>query len=318
MATPRPTNPKKGFELILFILFLILAVAGVLVIGKGKVAVDTGMRSERQVSIRPIGVAILALGLLVLALDSFTIVPTRNLAVQTSFGKPVGTLGNGFHLIAPWSATEEFDATIQTLKLSDDKDDNGEPIRVRLANAATATVDVTVQWQIDPNANITQLYLDFRNFDNIGTNVVRRQLSSALNGTFETYDPLLSLKGGERTDMTTLADLAKDATAKLAGALPPGVIVRSLLIPKITFDDSIQAKINQYLAALAETQIAEQRQKTADAQKKANDLLAVANSTPAVLYQNCLDMVERLTRDGKVLPAAFTCGAGPTVVVPVK
>ena len=118
--------------------------------------------------------------------------------------------------------------------------------------------------------------------------------------------------------MTTLADLAKDATAKLAGALPPGVIVRSLLIPKITFDDSIQAKINQYLAALAETQIAEQRQKTADAQKKANDLLAVANSTPAVLYQNCLDMVERLTRDGKVLPAAFTCGAGPTVVVPVK
>jgi regulator of protease activity HflC (stomatin/prohibitin superfamily) len=263
-------------------------------------------------------VGILAVGLLLLVIDSFTIVPTRNLAVQTSFGKPVGTLGNGFHLIAPWSSTEEFDATIQTLKLSDDKDDNGEPIRVRLANAATATVDVTVQWQIDPNANITQLYLDYRNFDNIGTNVVRRQLSSALNGTFEKYDPLLSLKGGDQVQQTTLADLAKDAGSKLAAALPPGILVRSLLIPKITFDESIQAKINQYLAALAETQIAEQRQKTAQAQKTANDLLAVANSTPAVLYQNCLDMVERLTRDGKVLPAAFTCGPGPTVVVPVK
>lgn len=300
--------------MILFILFLILAATGLILIGKGQV----GNSREGYFSLRPIGIGVLALGILLLAVDSFTIVPTRNLAVQTSFGKPAGTLGNGFHLIAPWSATEEFDATIQTLKLSDDKDDNGEPIRVRLANAATATVDVTVQWQIDPNANITQLYLDYRNFDNIGTNVVRRQLSSALNSTFETYDPLLSLKGGDRTDMTTLADLAKDASSKLSAALPAGVLVRSLLIPKITFDDSIQAKINQYLAALAETQIAEQRQKTAEAQKKANDLLAVANSTPAVLYQNCLDMVERLTRDGKVLPAAFTCGAGPAVVVPVK
>jgi regulator of protease activity HflC (stomatin/prohibitin superfamily) len=312
-TTPRHNQPKKGLELILFILFLILAVIGIAVIGKGRV-----QDGRDTFNIRPIGAIILAVALILLAFDSFTIVPTRNLAVQTSFGKPVDTLGNGFHLISPWSSTEEFDATIQTLKLSDDKDDNGEPIRVRLANAATATVDVTVQWQIDPNANITQLYLDFRNFDNIGTNVVRRQLSSALNSTFETYDPLLSLKGGDRADMTTLADLAKDATNKLASALPPGVLVRSLLIPKITFDESIQAKINQYLAALAETQIAEQRQKTAEAQKKANDLLAMANSTPAVLYQNCLDMVERLTRDGKVLPAAFTCGLPPGTSVLVK
>jgi regulator of protease activity HflC (stomatin/prohibitin superfamily) len=302
------------------IISIIVALLGTTAIFIGRIN-ETDRRGDivGSFNLRPIGVAVLAVGLIVLAFDSFTIVPTRNLAVQTSFGKPTGTLRNGFHPAAPWSDIHTFDATIQTLKMSaDDTKDQGDPITVRLANAATAKVDVTVQWQIDPDADITQLYLDFRDFDNIGNNVVRRQLSAAMNAAFERYDPLVSLKANNGdASGKTLGDLSTDVKAALTGQLPTGIKVRSVLIPRIDFDENIQAKINQYLAALAETQIAEQRQQTAAAQKKANDLLAVANSTPAVLYQNCLDMVERLTRDGKALPAAFTCGTGPLTVVPV-
>lgn len=306
---------------------MIWLIVAILVIAAGAAGVFIGSIDETDhrgdvvssFSVRGIGVAVIAVGLGLLAFDSFTVVPTRNLAVQTSFGRPVDTLRNGFHVVAPWSDIHTFDATIQTLKMSaDDTKDQGDPITVRLANAATAKVDVTVQWQIDPDADITQLYLDFRDFDNIGNNVVRRQLSAAMNAAFEKYDPLVSLKanGGDARGKT-LGDLAEDVKAALTAQLPSGLKVRSVLVPRIDFDDNIQAKINQYLAALAETQIAEQRQQTAAAQKKANDLLAVAHSTPEVLYQNCLDMVERLTRDGKTLPAAFTCGAGPQTVVPV-
>lgn len=265
------------------------------------------------------GIIVLLIGLGTLFMDSFHVVPTRTVAMETSFGKPRATMNSGWHWMAPWANVEEFSAAVETLKLSGDKDDDGDPIVVRLANGATAEVDLTVQWQIDPAADITPLYNDYRTFEKIGTNVVRRQLASAANEAMERYDPLVALRDNKGdASGKKLTDLAADVRASLEKNLPPGILVRSVLMPKIKFSDDVQAKLNQYLSALAETQIAEQRQKTAEAQKKANDLLASGIGTnQAVLYQNCLDMVERLSRDGKPLPAAFTCGTPPTVTVPV-
>jgi regulator of protease activity HflC (stomatin/prohibitin superfamily) len=305
----------------LFSLVLLLIAAAALAftfLAKGAVpsasAKKSGLKPMPIVRLGAIGLAVLAV--IILFGTSAKIVPTRTVAVETSFGKPNGTLHNGFHLIAPWATVEEFDATIQTLKMSGDQGDH-PGVLVRLANAATARADVTVQWQIDPQANIVDLYSDYRNFANIEDNVVKRQLASALNSVFERYDPLLSLtKTG--TDQAPLSLLADQTKEKLAASMPPGVIVRSVTIPSVRFDDNIQQKINQYLAAVAETQIAQQRQKTAEAQKKANDLLSSANNTTGVLYQNCLDMVERMVKEGKELPAGFSCGTPPTAVVPVR
>lgn len=297
----------------------ILALIGLGIAIKGKINDEYTRKPGWMHDFRWTGLVVLFISMIVVLVDSFTIIPTRNIGVQTSFGKPIDTLSNGWHWVRPWSDIHTFDATIQTLKLSGEKFDAGDPITVRLANAATATVEVTVQWQVDPDADITQLYLDYKEFEKIETNVVRRQLAAAMNAAFEKYDPLVALKpDASRVEGKTLADLGKDVQESLVAGLPAGIKVRSVLIPRIVFDDSIQGKINQYLAALAETQIAEQRKQTAAAQKAANDLLAKADSTPAVLYQNCLDMVERLTRDGKTLPAAFSCGLPPQTVIPVK
>jgi regulator of protease activity HflC (stomatin/prohibitin superfamily) len=296
-------------DLALFIVALILVLAGVLCFFYVRYADEPGMPIV-------LGVAWLAIGGGIVFMDSFHIVPTRTDAVETSFGKPVGTLSNGWHWMAPWHQVEEFDASVQTMKLSGDKDDNGDPIQVRLANAATAQVDITVQWQIDPHGDITALYNDYRHFDKIEQNVVRRELATALNRAFEQYDPLASLKG--ETSNKTLDDLAKEVRAALDADLPDSILIRSVQLPRIVFDDAIQAKINQFQAALAETQIAEQQKKTAMATQQANALLAAGGgATTGTLYQNCLAMVERLVRDGKVLPPGFTCGAPPQVTVPV-
>ena len=299
--------------MILFIITLILAVVGIAVVAKGEI-VD----GRDTIRIRWAGWLILGLAALTLIFNIFTIVPTRNIAVSMAFGKPTGTLGNGFHLIAPWESTEEYDASIQTLKFDGDaKDEDSDPApTVRLANAATARVDVTVQWQIDPSADIQQLHLDYRNFGNIQDNVVKRQLQAALNAVFEGYDPLIAIKGGQT--QTTLAELGDRVSAKVQGLLPKGIIVRSVTVPLIRFDAKVQESLDKYQQAVAETQTAEQRKKTAEAQKAANDLLAAANNTPGVLFQNCLDMTERLAQQGKVLPAAWSCGTQPTSVVPVK
>lgn len=271
------------------------------------------------------GVACLAVAAIGLFFCSFTVIPTRSVGVTVAFGRPDNeSLKNGFHFVKPWASVEKFDASVKTLKLDaangkSDDGDLGNCVTVRLANQTTACVDVSVQWNIDPDGDVVELYRKYKSFDNVQNNLVERQLVHALNVAFETYDPLRSINGGGEAAQS-LDDLAGKASTALATAVGSGIKVSNLTIPLVHFDNTTQDKLNAFAQALADTRIAEQRKQTALAQKAANDALASgANSNnPGVLYQNCLDMVERLAKEGKGLPAAFNCGAPPATVVPVK
>lgn len=263
-----------------------------------------------------IGAALLFLGLLILGLDSFTIVDSKNVAVQVSYGKTVGTLDNGFHWVRPWSSTESFSAARQTLKLSGGGDDNGDPIVVRLKNGTDAEVEISAEWRLDDKADITQLYVDYRQFDKIQENVIRRRLSAVLNRVFEKYDPLVSISGkGETLPLALLEGQARD---QLQAEVPQAILIDSLYIPKIKYAANVQAQIDSFINSVNETKIAKQQLETATARKEANEKLGSGALTSGILYQNCLDLVERLTKDGKTLPPAFNCGAPPQTVVPVK
>jgi regulator of protease activity HflC (stomatin/prohibitin superfamily) len=264
------------------------------------------------------GVCWLVLIGIMLFMSSATIVQTRTVGVETSFGKPIGTLSNGFHMVRPWANVEKFDTSVQTLNLTAAKDDLGDPVTVRLANQTTAQVDVSVQWNIDPNGDVIDLYKRFRSFDNVENNLVKRQLQHALNGAFAQYDPLRSINGTQDTTGKSVDELAALARTELQKAVGSGIQIGTLTIPIVHFDGATEDRLRSYQQALADTRIAEQREKTAQAQKAANDALAQGNNSPGVLYQNCLDMVERLSKEGKGLPAAFNCGSSPTSVVPVK
>lgn len=262
-----------------------------------------------------IAALILFLGVLILGLDSFTVVGSKDVAVQTSFGKPVGTLDNGFHLVRPWSSTESFSAARQPLKLSGRGDDNGDPILVRLANGTTAKVEVSAEWRLDDKSDITQLYLDYKTFDKITENVVRRRLSAVLNRVFEKYDPLAAISG--KGEVVPLANLERESLSKLQAEMPKEIKIESLYLPKIEYDKGVQEQINQFINAVNDTKIAKQQLETATARKAANEQLGSGALTAGILYQNCLDLVERLVKDGKTLPPAFNCGTTPTPVLPV-
>jgi regulator of protease activity HflC (stomatin/prohibitin superfamily) len=269
------------------------------------------------VALRRVGIGALVLcGVWMTAL-SLTTVPTRNIAVSYAFGKPTGTLDNGLHLIAPWEQTEEYDASIQTLELHGDAGDGRPALNVRIANSATATMDVTVQWQVDPNADIRQLHLDWRNFTALQDQVVRPRLAAALNATFEGFDPLIALKeaGGKPASLGTMEPRVKE---HLQGLLPKGLIVQSLMLPFVKYPDAVQNALNDYQKELAATQVAIQQQQTAAAQKAAIEILASANMTPEAFAQQCLVVTERLAQQGKALPAAWNCNVAPTSVVPVR
>jgi regulator of protease activity HflC (stomatin/prohibitin superfamily) len=304
--------------LALFVIACLVMVAGLLIIGKGSFTPLPSYRGEKPEprSIRGVGTLVLLVGLVILGLDSFTVVGSKDVAVQTSFGKPVGTLDNGFHLVRPWSSTESFSASRQALKLSGGGDDNGDPIVVRLANGTTAKVEVSAEWRLNDKADITQLYLDYKTFDKITENVIRRRLSAVLNRVFEKYDPLASISGkGETLPLALLEGQARD---QLQAEVPQEIIIESLYVPKIEFDAGVQSQINQFINAVNETKIAKQQLETATARKAANAELGSGKLSAEILYQNCLDLVERLTKDGKTLPPAFTCGVPPGTVISVK
>lgn len=261
-----------------------------------------------------IGAVLLGLGLVTIVCDSFTIVPARNVGIVNTFGKAEQALDNGFHWVKPWSSVETVDATVQNINLSSDAKNC---ITVRLANQTTACVDTTVQWNIDQRANANELWQRYRgnNDDvvgNVGRNVIERELRRSLNVVFETYNPLSVLAGGDTPTIKT-DDLAAKALAEMKAHVDAGIVIDTLRISVVHYDDTTQQKLNGYAQALADTQIATQQKKTAEQQKAANDLLAAASSNdPGVKYQNCLNLVKDLAAKGQLqnLPPTFNCGDG--------
>lgn len=307
--------------MIVFVIALVAALIGVALIVGGRIVRD----EDGSGAATGAGAGVLVIAAALLFFDSYTVVPTRTVAVEVSFGKPVTAVSNGWHWVAPWRSVEKFDASVQTLKLRRGDKDN-PCATVRLANQTTACVDATVQWNIDANGDVIDLYKRYRTFDNIESNLVERQLQRALNVVFEAYNPLSALtgQGGATADGpgVSLDDLAAKATGILRSAVGGGVSIDNITIPLVHYDQITQDKLNAYSQALADTQIAAQRKKTADLIKQANDALAASNAVhdPGVQYQNCLNLIADLAAKGQLkdLPPTFNCtqnGSGAPVIV---
>jgi hypothetical protein len=292
-----------------FILGIIFAVAGVVVV----------FLSDRIPYGKLVGSGLVLLGLFTIGMDSFTVVPARNVGIVNVLGKADQSLNNGFHVVPPWSSIETVDATVQNVNLDSD---TKNCVTVRLANQTTACVDLTLQWNIDQNANANLLWQRYRGSNdnvvgNIGKNVVERELRRALNVVFEKYNPLAVLTNTGSTQVST-GDLASQALTLMRASVDQGIVVDTMLISVVHYDDVTQQKLNGYAQALADTQIATQQKLTAEQQKLANDQLAVGSSNdPGVKYQNCLNLLKDLAAKGQLqnLPPTFNCGDGSTPVI---
>lgn len=287
---------RPGRVVFLFILTVIVAAIGAAIFLKRSVTT----RHDDSVSTRPLGGGILGIALIMFAFTIIFIVPTRNIGVTVAFGKPTGTLGNGFHLVAPWESVETYDATIQTLDMSGN--DDTPTLSVRIANGATARMNATVNWRIDPSADIQQLHLDWRNFGALQKRVVQSRLQDALNKTFESYDPLIAVKeaGGKPQ---SLSDMETKVLSRLQDAMPKGMIIDRLQLPMVEYPPAL----NAYQKELAATQVALQQKVTAAAQREAIDILNGARLSPEAFGQQCLIVTERLAQQGKPISAMWTC-----------
>ena len=276
---------------------------------------SSGGPTSRQVA-GWVSVGALVLALVTLFFSSATIVSTKNVGIETSFGRPVGSLPNGFHMIEPWNKVTEMDAAIQT-----DNHVKGHSgldcITVRIAHQATACVDTSIRWRIEEQA-ADGLFRDYRDFDNVRDSLVTRDLNAALNAVFEDYDPLAIDKDGNSTS-PGLASLSTDVAGKIRDQIGDQINVLSVIIPVVHFDENTQSKVNALLAQVAQTRIAEQAVITAEQQALANQTLAESVSKdPNVLVSKCMDLLNEMVSKGQSIPIGFSCwpGGGSSVVVP--
>jgi regulator of protease activity HflC (stomatin/prohibitin superfamily) len=246
-----------------------------------------------------------ALTVLVLILGSTTVVSTRNVGVVTTFGRPSGTLPNGLHLKAPWQNVTEMNGTIQI-----DNHTGESATTVRLGNNSTAHVDNSVRWRIQPAA-ADELFLDYREFDNVRDNLVTRELRAALNEVFADFDPLAP----ENTEGTNVQALGDDVANKLREKVGDQVEILNVIVPLVNYDDATQSRINALNVEKANTRVAEQRAKTAEAEARANEILAASVSdSPNVLVSKCLDAA----REGNISPLGCWPGTSAVPTVPAR
>ena len=262
-------------------------------------------KPERRSRAGRLAIVFGVLAALVLAFGSFTVVSTRNVGVVTTFSKPNGTLSNGLHVKAPWQLVTEMNGTIQI-----DNHTGEQTTAVRLGNNSTASVENSVRWRIMPAA-ADELFLDYRDFDNVRDNLVTRELRAALNEVFADFDPLAP----ENVAGANVQALGDDVAGKLRAKVGDQIEIINVIVPLVNYDEATQSRINALNVEKANTRIAEQRAKTAEAEARANEILArsVADN-PNVLVSKCLDAA----REASISPLGCWPGTGAVPTVPAR
>lgn len=291
--------------------FIVLLVPSVLAAFMGGLKVKfAGTKNGRDEGLAVMGLSGISLmvATLFLVFGCFTVVSTRAVGIVTTFSRPSGqTLDNGLHLKAPWSKVTEMDGAIQN-----DVHNGDDRIRVRLGNSSTADADVNVRWRIRHDA-ADELFVEYKTFDNVRSNLVTRSLASAMNETFSVFDPLAP----ENIEGADLGELSRQVESKLRNKVGNQVEILEVNVPIVDYDEATEERINQLNAERANTAVAQQAKRTAEEQAEANRILAssVADD-PNVIVQNCITKA----LDKGLSPWGCWPGTGalPTIPAPVR
>jgi len=208
-------------------------------------------------------------------------------------------------------------------------------IEVRIADSSTACASLTIRWHI-AETEASTLFQNYRSNnvnETIRHSLVVTQMKAAVNDVLGQFNPLANVNaaangGQDNTQISATPNLdefsrqIEDQMSERLAAMNGGhaqILIDSVTMSFLKLADSTQAKINAYQAEVGNTRIAEQQEKTAAAQARANRALADSVSKdPNVLVSKCLDTLEEMVKGDQSVPAGFSCwpGSGSNLVLP--
>lgn len=235
------------------------------------------------------------LGILSLVLACLSTVPTRNVGIVTSFGKPTGrTTGAGLQWTAPWQDVDDWDASGQTYAHLGD-----HCVWVTIAAQRRACIPVQIEWAAKAE-NAPQNWAAYKEVDGktrFETWVARRvdpQINAAITSIFASFDPLgnVSLDSGD----TAAPDLNKTQKAPLMAALISSlgsdIRVNSISFEAPRYDDPTTAAISAY-----GQKVLEARNLRIDEQNAATRARITKTDASVPQIARCLQIAEKLGKE---------------------
>ena len=282
---------------ILGILLLIILVAiGVFVVGSGNSKFGAAATA---------GAAMIVF-LIVAAFSCTYIVGTRQVGIVTKWNKPTGeTFDSGLHIVLPWTDVHEMDAAIQN-----DVYNGLSRIQVRLGNNSTALADANIRWEIN-QADADDIFQQYKTFDNVRSNLVTRNLQTALNEAFTKFNPLED----DVDNTNNLSAVTANALKLMREKSGSQVRILDLSIPVIDYDEQTEQKINNINGANADLTKATIDKKTAEQKRLAAEELS--KQAPPNLNVAIAACLNRMAESGTNLNC-FPIGNGvvPTLAIP--
>lgn len=247
------------------------------------------------------GIVLLVIAAVITFFSSFTTVDANNVGIVTAFGKPVGTVQSGAHMLAPWDSVESFTTRIQvTQRLADANkgDQNGQDcVQVNLADAAKACADMTVRYQINAD-DAVDLWKRYGSFDTVRDTFLRSATDNAAKIVYGQYQPQDAVSGKALPEITT--KMSAELTKQLRDS---GLTLVAVAPGQVHLDPSVQNRLNDILNAQTQTTIAQQNKARNEAQSQANSALTNSLTEP-VLVQECIEAAK------EIKPQYFNCWPG--------
>lgn len=273
---------------------MLLTILAAILIGAGLISF---VASRFGSPIRP-GFAVLAVlaGVAVLVGASYNQVPTRNVGIVTSFGKPTGaTADPGVEWTKPWEDIDDWDASRNTF------DRLGDRCLWVSVSGGRACIPVQIEWSAK-EGNAPADWAAYKEVDGIeggrfGTFTQRRvhpQMDAAITSVFTTFNPLGTVdpaSGGVKAPDLN-AQYKQPLLAALNAGVGASVTVDTIAFGTPVYDDATTKAISAYGQKVLEKRNLDLDKQNADTRAAINAKLATQDK---VTY--CLQVAEKLGKE---------------------
>jgi regulator of protease activity HflC (stomatin/prohibitin superfamily) len=233
---------------------------------------------------------------------SITVVGSRSVGIQTSFGKYRHTLSNGFQFTAPWSSIEEFPTRVQYLDL-----DSDHAVPVTFKGGGGGVIKATPRWKIEPS-KAERLWKKFKTLDHVRDQLVSSSAKDSIRVVASKFTANEARSGDHLREIDQL--IRADLNEALA---EDGVIIDSISIKGMQLDKRSQASLDKTVAANNDIERAKAEQLRAKIDAETVKIRQQSGTlSPQGLQRYCLELVNNWNDDQNgPLPAGFNCLGTP-------